>query len=205
MVAEEQFARTRRQLHGIVETLIAGPQYRSESTIRLRVVPGGIGGAKLPVSIQGADLVWESGRTPLQGTVRDLAAIAGIDAGAPQGVYNDVTSWSLDEPLDIDATAAATILDWYRIGDAALRIFAPEQEPILWPEHFDIGIVVDETNYGVSPGDDFENGPYAYVSPWQARTGDFWNAPFGGYRSSQNLTDVDAVVDYFSEGRAELR
>jgi hypothetical protein len=33
----------------------------------------------------------------------------------------------------------------------ALRSFAPGLEPVLWPEHFDLGIKLDEVNFGVSP------------------------------------------------------
>jgi hypothetical protein len=31
-------------------------------------------------------------------------------------------------------------------GDAALRAFAADSTPILWPEHFDVGVTVGEVN-----------------------------------------------------------
>lgn len=36
------------------------------------------------------------------------------------------------------------------LGDEAPRWLAPDEEPLRWPEHFDIGRTVDEINYGVS-------------------------------------------------------
>jgi len=70
------------------------------------------------------------------------------------------------------------------LGDAALRALGEQvagvqaPRPVLWPEHFDIGITLDEVNYGVSPGDDMIGEPYAYVGPFRRREGAFWNQPF---------------------------
>jgi len=63
------------------------------------------------------------------------------------------------------------LLGWFARGDRALRRFAPSEEPILWPEHFDLGIAADEINYGMSPGDVGHPLPYAYVGPWTPRRG----------------------------------
>jgi hypothetical protein len=41
--------------------------------------------------------------------------------------------------------------------------------PVLWPEHFDIGITIDAVNYGASRGDDHIAEPYAYVGPTMDR------------------------------------
>ena len=49
-------------------------------------------------------------------------------------------------------------------------------EPILWPEHFDIAIVIGEANYGFSPGDEAHAEPYAYVGPFGPVEGELWNA-----------------------------
>jgi hypothetical protein len=88
-------------------------------------------------------------------------------------------------------------------GHQALRAFAPTSEPVLWPEHFDVAITVDEVNYGVSPGDGYLERPYAYVGPHQPRTGDFWNAPFGAARPLEELPDASALVAFFGRGRQE--
>ena len=73
---------------------------------------------------------------------------------------------------------------------------------MLWPEHFDLGIAVDEVNYGISPGDARQPSPYAYVGPWTKREGQFWNAAFGSLRAATELLDADLVAAYFSAGRA---
>ena len=101
----------------------------------------------------------------------------------------------------MDPVAAELLLDWFARGDRALRRFAQSEEPILWPEHFDLGIAVGEVNYGVSPGDGAHPLPYAYVGPWTPRHGDFWNAPFGAVRTAEQLPDADAVAAFFAAGR----
>jgi len=104
------------------------------------------------------------------------------------------------------------VLVWFGRGDAALRRFLPDQTPVLWPEHFDVGVTADKVNYGISPGDADRVRPYAYVGPWdaeqvatlRAEDAEFWNASFGAWRSAESLPDVDAVVRYFDEGRQRL-
>ena len=66
---------------------------------------------------------------------------------------------------------------------------------MLWPEHFDIAIRVDDVNYGVSPGDDYLNEPYAYVGVDPVPDDEFWNAPFGAARPLADLVGVEAVTD----------
>jgi hypothetical protein len=196
---------TRESLHGVAELLIAGPQHRAHGTIRLRATPGGFGGVLLPVRVDGAELVWEGGRAPLAGTCSKLAAAAGIDIGRPEGVYSDTSALEADAPLAVDPAAATVICDWFVLGDAGLRAFAPDVEPVLWPEHFDLGLSLDEVNYGISPGDAGHAGPYAYVGPWEVREGEFWNVSFGALRSADELTDVAAITDFFTAGREAAR
>ncbi len=52
------FVTTRRQLRGIAESFIAGPQYRSAGTIRLAVRLDGFTGVSIPVAVHGTELVW---------------------------------------------------------------------------------------------------------------------------------------------------
>ena len=87
----------------------------------------------------------------------------------------------------------------------SVACIAPDQEPVLWPEHFDLGISVAGVNYGVSPGDDGIATPYAYVGPPTPVAGAFWNQPFGAARSLRDLPDVAAVVAFFREGSERLR
>lgn len=193
--------RTRRSLHGVAELLIAGPQHRAHGTIRLQVTPGGFGGVVAGLSVEGTDLVREGGRTPLTGTYRALATAAGVEPGAP-GIYHDTSGVDPDEQVVVDPAAAAELADWFARGDAGLRAFAPAEEPVLWPEHFDLAITVDEVNYGISPGDAAHPQPYAYVGPWTPREGPFWNAAFGALRPASELPDAAAVAAFFAQGRA---
>lgn len=205
----DALARTRRALHGIAELVLAGPQHRASGKIRLRVTPSGFGGVTSDLRVEGTDLVGPTGRIPLTGTYREVAAAAGVEAGAPTGVYTGTTGIDPDSPIDLDPSAAALVEGWFALGDAGLRAFAAEVgsgvdegvEPVLWPEHFDLAVTVDEVNYGVSPGDAGEPRPYAYVGPWTPREGEFWNAPFGASRPAEDFADVAALAAFFAEGR----
>ncbi|GAB2811993.1 hypothetical protein [Lentzea nigeriaca] len=195
------FETTRRALHGIAELVLAGPQYDRSGTIRLRIRPGGFGTVAEPdLRIDGDQLVTDGVRLPLKGTCGDLAAGAGVRLRALGDVYRDGSGVTPDEQLDIDPSAARLIADAFAEGDRALREFAPDQTPVLWPEHFDLGITLDEVNYGVSPGDGHFAEPYAYVGPWRQRTGSFWNTAFG---AAYPLTRLDSIVGFFRDGRAE--
>ena len=48
---DEVYVDTRRQLRGVAESLIAGPQYRASGTIRLAGRPNGFAGVALPLSV----------------------------------------------------------------------------------------------------------------------------------------------------------
>ena len=185
---------------------MAGPQYRHSGTIRLRVVPGGFATVREPdLRVEGTDLV-AAERVPLDGsTCVDLAATAGVDAGVPEGLYHDHSGVPPEEPLRVDPAAAAHLAACFEAGDAALRAFAAaagsDATPVLWPEHFDLGVTLDEVNYGLSPGDGYLGEPYAYVGPWKARQGAYWNAPFGAVRPLRELSTVDALTRFYTTGR----
>jgi hypothetical protein len=195
---------TRRALHGVAEWLLAGPQYRSSGTIRLRVSDGGFATVAEPdVRVAGRELVCRQGRFELPGsTLAGLAAAAGLDGGAPAAYASTATVRS-DEQLHIDAIDAARLVEALAIGDAALQQFAPDERPVLWPEHFDVAIRVDDINYGVSPGDGFLDEPYAYVGVDPVPVGDFWNAPFGAARPLAELAGAESIAAFFSEGRTQ--
>ncbi|WP_432987684.1 hypothetical protein [Dactylosporangium sp. CA-233914] len=191
---------TRRCLHGLAELVLAGPQHRTSGTIRLRVTGGGFATVAAPDLLVTADALVAGGRrVPLAGrTLGEVAAEAGVAAGAPEGLYRDGSGAALDDVTVLDG--AAEILDGFAAGDAALRAFAPEATPVLWPEHFDLGISLDEVNYGVSAGDSAIEEPYAYVGPWKPRTGDFWNVSFG---AAHPLREVASLEAFFAEGRRQ--
>jgi len=199
---ERSLAVTRRSLHGVAELVLAAPQHRNGGGIKLRVVPGGFGTVAWPdLRIHGDQLITSAGPLPLAGTYAELAAAAGVKASRLDDVYSGGPKIGVDERIELDAAAAGLLADAFARGDAALRSLAPHEVPVLWPEHFDVGVTVDEINYGVSPGDDGIPEPYAYVGPWTPRSGDFWNAPFGATRLMSELPAVEAVVAFFRAGQ----
>src|SRR6266540_4216053 len=123
--------------------------------------------------------------SPTRRSLHAVAELLGMAAGKPEDLYKDGSGVPADEVLEVDSAAAAYLAECFFRGDQALRLFAPQvpdEQRVLWPEHFDVGISVDEINYGVSPGDGYLDEPYAYVGPQQPREGSFWNAPFGATR-----------------------
>ena len=200
---------TREGWHRVAEHVLAAGQYSAAGTIRLRVVPGGFGTtagvAGRQLAVEGDRLVVEDGGTrrgtPLT-TLRDAAAFAGVEAGL-RGSYSPATDADPDTPLDVDPAAAADLAAWFAVGDAALRRLAPDVEPVLWPEHFDVAITVDAVNYGCSPGDEYVAVPYLYVGPHEKPTPDaFWDQPFGAALPADRVAGVDDAVAFFEEGRA---
>lgn len=204
----EVYVDTRRQLRGVAESLIAGPQYRAAGTIRLAVRPDGFAGVAIPLAIRGTQLVWPDGAAALAGPVQAVADAAGVDAGPPGDVYEVVDPLPTHAVLDIDAAAAEWIHRCHYAGGHAIKNVLPEAHPVLWPEHFDVAVTEDEVNYGVSAGDDFHPTPYAYVGPWAQRSGPFWNAPFGAVYPLDPGHDVDAltsnIAEFFQRGRKAL-
>ncbi len=205
---DDVYVDTRRQLRGVAESLIAGPQHRASGTIRLAVRPDGFTGVSIPIAVHGTDLVFPTGSVPLVGPVSMIAAEADIAPGPPEGVYDIVDPLAPDAVLDLDAAAVEWIYRSHYAGGYALKQVLPEQHPVLWPEHFDVAATEDEVNYGVSAGDDYHALPYAYVAPWTPRTGSFWNAPFGAVRALDPGHDVDElaadIVAFLTEGRTRL-
>jgi hypothetical protein len=216
-MGREELAATRRSLHGVAELVLAGPQYRAAGKLRLRVVPGGFATVETPelradsarVVGSGGVAVVIDGRTP-----RALAADLGVTAGRPEGAYDGGSGVDADEVLTLDPDQAAVVMDALVLGHDALTAFAPAESPILWPEHFDVAIRVDDTNFGVSPGDGFIEEPYAYVGVANPPAGavavagavdTFWNAPFGAARPLRELPDVAAVSGFFAAGRSRLK
>jgi hypothetical protein len=199
-----ELATTRRSLHGVAELLLAGPQHRATGRIELRVVEGGFATVVAPaLRLEGDELVTNSVRVPLAGrTYLEVATAAGFTAGEPEGVYSGGPGVRLDETITFDAAALQTLLQGFADGDRALREFSPDAVPVLWPEHFDVAITLDEVNYGVSPGDGYLGEPYAYVGPFEPREGEFWNAPFGAARPLSDLGG--AVTAFFRAAREHL-
>ncbi|MFI0481470.1 hypothetical protein [Actinomadura sp. 9N215] len=202
-VDRETLETARRSLHGVAELVLAGPQYRQSGTIRLRIVRGGFGTVQDPdLRVNGTELVVGGREIPMNGTTcRELAAAARVDAGGAGDVYKDGSGVGLDETLGVEAKAVEYIEECLVRGHEALAGFAPNTMPVLWPEHFDVGISLDEVNYGVSLGDAHLDEPYAYAGPWEPRQGSFWNASFGAVRPLRLFPGADALRDFFVEAR----
>jgi hypothetical protein len=205
--------RTRVCWHRVAEHVLAAGQFASAGTIRLRPYPGGfstaVGIDGRQLAVIGDRLVVLTGRERRETvltTVGDAAAFAGVEPGL-RGSYSPVTPVDPDAPLMIDLAAARLMADWYALADAALRRFTAElgadAEPVLWPEHLDVAVAVDDVNYGGSLGDDAIPDPYLYVGPHGGPpTGDsFWNAPFGAAVTFDRIRTPDEAVDFFRQGR----
>jgi hypothetical protein len=196
---------TRLALHGVAELILAGPQYRRGGGIRLRVAPGGFSTVASPdLRVEGDRLVTPDGPLRLSGgTYAERAKEAGVEPSRLDDVYSGGVRIDPDTRIELDPAAALVLAEAFVRGDSALRMLAPEEEPVLWPEHFDVGITSGEVNYGVSPGDAGIPEPYAYVGPWTPRSGDFWNATFGASRLMSELPDAEAVLAFFRAGERE--
>jgi hypothetical protein len=211
-------ARTRDSWHRVAEHVLAAAQYVDSAEITLRPRDGGfqtthpLAGVR-HLAVDSTELVVldhrGARRTPLT-TLREVASFAGVHPGLSPTVYPPATSADLDAPLAVDAAAAQLLAGWYLLGDAALQQLGAElgtsDLPILWPEHFDLGITVADVNYGVSPGDEHVGEPYLYVGPHGGppERDTFWNATFGAYRTHRQIQSVEDAVAFFTEGRDRL-
>jgi len=211
---------TRSALHAVAESLLAGPQHRRSGTIRLAVTDDGFSTLRMDgdvrrIAVEGADLVVDTTagrrRTPLAGTLGSLAGQVGLDLGAPQGVYTVVNRQDPANGISVDPDDVVTVLGALARGDAALRragaleVGESAPAPVLWPEHFDVGVAIDGVNLGVSPGDGHIAEPYAYVGPPSPRHGEFWNQPFGAARPLSEMPELESLVDWFALGLAAAR
>ncbi|HEY6812523.1 MAG TPA: hypothetical protein VI074_07525 [Propionibacteriaceae bacterium] len=197
---------TRRQLHGIAECLLAGPEHRQTGEIALRITPGGFSTTAGPeIRLDGLELVHGERRVPVAGSFRELAGRLGVEFGAPASLYSGGSGVQPDDVVDLDPAAARLVVDWYALSDAGLRILDPDQQPTLWPEHFDVAILLDDRSYGSSPGDDSHSTPYAYISEDDHDDNPFWNVPFGALRDAAEFSSTDDLVAFWRKGRALLQ
>jgi hypothetical protein len=203
VIDRSSIVKTRRALHVVAELVLAVPQHRNGGGIKLQVCRGGFRTRSAPdLRVEGVDLVLGTLHIPIVDTTAAALGLAvGVVPGEPEGLYGDGTGATTHEVISADPGGAAWIMHCFEMGDAALRQLAPQADPILWPEHFDVAITVDGVGYGVSPGDDHHALPYAYVGVSNPPTDDFWNAPFGAAQSMEDLGDVAAVLAFFTEGK----
>jgi hypothetical protein len=210
-MGHEELAATRRSLHGVAELVLAGPQYRATGRLRLGVVAGGFATTSLSprLLVDGSRVAGPAGVTAVAIGGRTPGAIGaelGVAAGRPEGLYADGSGVDPDEPLAVDPGQADVIMGALAVGNDALTALAAGEPPVLWPEHFDVAVRVDDINFGVSPGDGFMGEPYAYVGVTIPPGGDrFWNAPFGAAVPLREFRDAPAVTAFFTAGRQRAR
>jgi hypothetical protein len=204
--AVEELITTRRSLHGIAECLLAGPEHRASGEIALRVTDDGFATTAGPeLGLAGNQIITGTGRrVPARGTFTDTAAALGVEFGPPDLGYPDGSGVASDDEIILDPVQLPLLLTWFTHSAAALRLLAPDQQPILWPEHFDVAVLIDNHSYGSSPGDETHPRPYAYVSTRDGDGSDFFNAPFGALRPAESLTTVDDLLAFWREGLARM-
>jgi hypothetical protein len=194
-----QYRATREAMHAVAEHVIAAARYRVTGRIGLLVTPLGFGtplfGEGEQVRVQATELAYRFNdvrrRAPIT-TLRAAADFVGVPLGAPP-VYEATTRADPDRLLAVDPDAARVLADWYRFADGLLhelvRVHATSDpaQIQLWPEHFDLATELGDAGaggratYGASPGDEFIDEPYLYVSPHgaQRRQGQFATYAFG--------------------------
>jgi hypothetical protein len=182
---------TRQSLHRLAEHVVSPARQAANGKIGLRYTRGGFGtpyfGEDIQVRVEGTELVVVLGRlgTERRATITTLAAAAELvsERGAPAAVLSD-------EPLAVDPVPAAFLGDWYGFAASVLEELRAEADAShdpsrvqLWPEHFDMALELGSEQagaraaYGLSPGDDEHDEPYAYAAPWSAPApGPLWQA-----------------------------
>ena len=212
---------TRRALHAVAEQLLAGDLWRRTGRIGLRVTPGGfgqpetlLGDGRRRVRVECAPghpvrlviLDGESERYHELSTLAEAARFAGIELGAPVGVYVPETDLAADTPLVLDTGAARRIAAWFALVEDALeevrRRHAAHTPTItqLWPEHFDLACSMLAVNLGGSPGDADHDEPYLYVGPQDlegAPSADRWNEPWGLSAPAAEVGSAADAVRFF--------
>ena len=205
---ERTYAETRRSVHGLAELVLAGPRYRATRQLRLRVLADGIGTWDQPGPVFSAgELVTEEHRVAVDGlTFAEAAGRLGLAASALDDVYHDGPGVDPAETIRLDPDALRVLERAFAIGEEALSAFRPDAERVLWPEHFDVAVAVDDVTYGVSPGDHFLEVPYVYVSPFDKAGLDdpFFNQPFGAATPLSDVGGPEEVAAYFERGRTLL-
>ena len=221
------FGQTRDALRALACYAISPARKARTGRIGLRSHDGGIATPPFDdgtrIGLRGDELRSSTGEVARITTVAAAAAFLGIEPSPDPGVGHDLPPFEPDAPLAIDHGASLALGGWYEFAQRTLGRLAtdlPEgatvSEAQLWPEHFDLAVVVSlgarEVNVGFSPGDTFHGDPYAYVGPHDVtdvnRNDGYWNAPFGavmGYAELAQAPDSEgAAVAFIHDGLSRL-
>ena len=209
----ETFDSTRTAAHSIAEHVLAPARYAIDGKIRLRPLPHGfcvpaVGAASRSISIVGDQIVVTDATGEASATIRtlrQLADLVDVELGTPTA-FTPTQPLQPDAALVVDPISMAVIGEWFEFADAALRALAAsigaDVEPVLWPEHFDLGISHGGVNFGASLGDGAVPEPYLYVGPHDMTglSGGFWNVGFGSAITHAEIASVDEALSYFTQG-----
>ncbi len=212
------FAATRASLHRVAEHVLAPCRHRAVGKIGLRFTYHGFG---TPFFGDGRQLRVEDGELRDGEHCHELTTLeaaagwVGIAPGAKTGVYEPTTPGDLESLLVVHPRAARALGDWFGFGTSLLeqlRAEATDEDAPsrvqLWPEHFDVALDLGpdnaRANYGASPGDAEHPEPYLYVGPWQQRTGEFWNEPFGASLGYAAILAGADPLEFLRKGKSLL-
>jgi hypothetical protein len=210
------FGATREGLRALACYAISPARKARTGRIGLRPIGEGFGTPPFDdgtrVVVRGDRLSVEPGRDIAITTVRAAADFLGVTLSPDPGVGRDLPPLTPDVDLAVDAHASRWLGAWYDFGARRLERLTETlprgtvSEAQLWPEHFDLAVVVElegqRVNVGFSPGDTTVSEPYVYVGPHDRSglAGEYWNASFGAVmRQSQlrGVADADGRVDGF--------
>ena len=223
------WAATRQALHRLAVYVLSPARRRVNGKLGLRFTAGGLGtpffGAGEQVRLAGSAIVRQRGASAEGVELTTLAAAAGFALGGPPDLdwaegFDVPAPGDVDEPLAVDAAAAALLGDWTGFAWSVLEEVRADEasaEPgrvQLWPEHFDAAFDclprAGRVTLGASPGDAAVPEPYLYVLPWDfdaAPASTRWNA---GHFSGALLAYGDlagradqraAALDFLRAGR----
>ena len=170
------------------------------------------------IAVRGDRLRIEPGDEVAITTLRAAAEVLDIELSPDPGVGRDLPPFTPDANLAVDAAASRWLGAWYAFGSRHLDRLAARManglvsEAQLWPEHFDLAVIVDVgggANVGFSPGDGGVPEPYVYVGPHDTSRldGVFWNAPFGAvlrHTERRAAADPDRVTMTFLDDGLRL-
>ncbi len=193
--APPTLVQTRDALHRLAEAVISPARAAANGKIGLRYTRGGFGtpffGADAQLRVSGELLIVQHGEQERPERILSLAqSAAHVGTELLPGGVAESAGMAGDDPLTVDAAAAAFLGDWFGFGTSVLEELrasaGDEAEPSrvqLWPEHFDLSVELGaesagrRAGYGASPGDELHPEPYLYVVPWgEVPDGDLWRA-----------------------------
>ena len=152
------YARTLADLHRLAVYVVSPAQRLVNDEIILESSHGGFSTFEYDghvARVVDDRLVLDGAAHPIT-TLRAAATALGIEPDVGQQEQFDVPPHGdLDEPLEIDLTAAAVLADWYEFATDALEHLRAHAGPgddvtivRIWPEHFDAAIDIGDGDAG---------------------------------------------------------